>query len=69
MFAKSIEVFTPELALVKMVSSEVPEEFPLVSDGIDNVGSGYKLAPGSTIYVSGTTQLFMLGENDDWTEQ
>lgn len=69
MFAKETKVYSPELALVKMVSSSVPAAFPLVSDGIDNVGSGYKLAPGSSVYVSGTGQLFMLGENDDWAEQ
>lgn len=54
MFAKSFIYYGTGLAAVDIVASETPEIFPVTTDGIDNAGSGYTLAPGSTMYVTGT---------------
>ena len=69
MYAKNKSYTGSGTASVSIVSSNVPDVMPLISDNIDNMLPGYRLAPGSTIYVTTTGDLYMLGENDDWTLQ
>ena len=69
MFAEDIQFYSGSLAKASIISSTVPATFPLTSDNVDAMQDGVKLAPGSTVYVPTTQQVFMLGTNDDWEEQ
>ena len=68
MFAKSFIYYGTNLAAIDIISSDAPEAFPLTTDNIDNAGSGYNLAPGSTIYVTGTGKKYRLGDDRTWKE-
>lgn len=68
MFAQRIIYHGSALAEVRVVVSDTPAEFPLTTENIENAGSGYRLAPGSTIYVTGTGKKYRLGDNSIWKE-
>lgn len=68
MFAKKLLFHGSALVEAQIVSSDAPETFPLTTDNIDNAGAGYTLAPGSTIYVTGTEKKYRLGDNKTWEE-
>ena len=68
MFAKRVIFHGSALVEANIVSSETPAEFPLTTENIDNAGSGYNLAPGSTIYVTGTGKKYRLGDDNIWKE-
>lgn len=68
MFAKNMIFHGSALAEAEIISTDTPEEFPLTTGNIDNAGSGYTLAPGSTIYITSTGTKYRLGTNNDWEE-
>lgn len=68
MFARSVIFHGSALVEVNIVSSETPRAFPLTTDGIDNAGSGYTLAPGSTLIVTGTGKKYRLDTENNWNE-
>ena len=69
MFGKITAYHGNNLIEVEITASQAPAVFPLVSDGIDNLGNGYTLAPGSKIFTTDNTQIFVLGDNYVWEEQ
>lgn len=68
MFGKITKFHGSSLIEVEIITSELPATMPLVSDGIDNLGSGYTLAPGSTMIVTGTDKKYILGTDGTWEE-
>ncbi len=66
MFGKVIAYHGTQLIEAEIITSEIPEAMPLISDGIDNLGSGYTLAPGSTIFVTKTNSRYILGDDFKW---
>lgn len=68
MFAKRLLFHGSALVEAEIVSSETPHTFPLTTNSIDNAGSGYTLAPGSTIYITETGKKYRLSDNKTWEE-
>ena len=68
MFGKVIAYHGTQLIEVKIIASEIPEAMPLISDAIDNLGSGYTLAPGSTMIVTSSGKRYILGTDAEWSE-
>ena len=68
MFGKIIAYYGTRLIEAEIIASELPEIMPLISDGIDNLGSGYTLAPGSTMIVTSSGKQYILGTDAEWSE-
>ena len=68
MFAKNMIFHGSALVEAEIISTGTPAVFPLTTDNIDNAGSGYTLAPGSTLYVTGAGTTYRLGTDNDWEE-
>ena len=68
MFGKIIVHHGTQLIEAQIIASEIPEAMPLISDGIDNLGSGYTLAPGSTMIVTSSGKRYILGTDAEWSE-
>lgn len=68
MFGKVIKFHGSALIEAELIASSLPGTMPLTSDGIDNLGSGYTLAPGSTMYVTGIDKRYILGTDSTWSE-
>ncbi len=69
MFGKVIVYHGTQLIEAQIIASELPETMPLVSDGIDNLGSGYTLAPGSTMLITSSGKRYILSDDYKWVEQ
>ena len=68
MFGKVTKFHGSALIEAEIIASVLPETMPTTSDGIDNLGSGYTLAPGSTMIVTGTDKRYILGTDSTWEE-
>lgn len=68
MFGKITKFHGSALIEAEIIASELPVTMPTTSDGIDNLGSGYTLAPGSTMIVTGTDKRYILGTDSTWEE-
>lgn len=69
MFVKSYKVIKQGVAAAEIYASTVPSSFPYDTIGMDGIDGGYRLAPSSTLYITTTGDIYMLGTNDDWTKQ
>jgi hypothetical protein len=68
LFGKITKFHGSALVEAEIIASVLPETMPLVSDGIDNLGSSYTLAPGSVMIVTGTDKRYILGTDSTWEE-
>ena len=68
MFGKITRFHSSKLVEVEIIAAELPATMPTTSDGIDNLGSGYTLAPGSTMIVTETDKQYILGTDETWEE-
>ena len=52
-----------------LLSSNVPDPFPLTGEGIVGLNENYKLLPGSTITVVNNSSIYMMNEEYEWRKQ
>ena len=58
-----------KVVIADIVSSNVPEAFPLDGENIRRLTKQHVLYPGSTIYVVNGAKLYMMDEEKNWVEQ
>ena len=63
-YAQKITYRPDGKALLEMVSSDIPQKFPLITDDVKGVGSGRDIAPGSSILITSTSDTYVLGCDD-----
>ena len=68
MYVKNSDRITSELIRVNIISTDMPEEFPLTSDDITNLPDGLSFVPYSTFYVASTSKTYILGTDFAWYE-
>ena len=56
------------LVIADLIVKTTPATLPLETDGIDNIGSGMILAPGSTIIATNPFKMNFLNDEYTWDE-
>ena len=53
---------------VEITTETLPETMPLTTADIENLDGNLALAPGSGMFVTNTSQYFVLGDTEEWSE-
>ena len=56
------------LVIADLITKTAPATMPLKTDGIDNIGSGMLLAPGSTLMATNSFKMCFLNDEYEWDE-
>ena len=60
---------TTKVIIADILSKGVPASFPLNGENVKGLNKNYVFYPGSTIYDSDNTEVYMLQEDYTWKKQ
>lgn len=51
-----------------LYASTEPATMPTTTDGIGGVADGYELCPGSSLFITETGVVYVMGDDGEWSE-
>lgn len=68
MYAKEVTWKEKGKVCAELYASAAPVTMPTTTDGIGGVADGYELCPGSSLFITGTGAVYVMGDNQEWSE-